>query len=102
MIYHIECLFIIFTLLHLSRPATILPSPCQRLCCSQTQFSQTLHTPLLSFSHIDLAWLTPAIPPHPHPDVELIQPTSVASPFAGIRHSSWAIPKLMRQAGENS
>jgi len=97
MLYHIECLFIIFTLLHLSRPATFLPSPFQRLSCSQTLFSQSLLTPLLSFSDSDLAWLTPAIPPHP--DVELIQPTSVASAFAGIRHSSLAIPELMRQGG---
>jgi hypothetical protein len=54
-------------------------------------------TPLLSFCHSDMALLTPAIPPHP--EVELVQPTSVASPSAGIGYSSLAVAKSMGQGG---
>ena len=56
-------------------------------------FSQPLSTPLLSFFHSDPARLPPPIVQHP--EVELIEPASVASPRAGICSSSSPIPKAV-------
>jgi hypothetical protein len=53
--------------------------------------------PLLSFCHSDMPWLAPPIPPHP--EVELIQPNSIASPRTGIGNSSFAVAKSMGQGG---
>jgi hypothetical protein len=54
-------------------------------------FSQSPSAPLLSFFHSDHARLPPPIAPHP--EVELIEPASVASPHAGICSSSSPFPK---------
>jgi hypothetical protein len=56
---------------------TLLPAQLQRLRCPSSSIPCSFLTPLLSFCHSDMAWQTPAIPPHPK--VELVQPTSVAS-----------------------
>jgi hypothetical protein len=60
-------------------------------------FSQFLSMPLslslLSFFHSDPARLPPPIVQHP--EVELIEPASVASPRAGICSSSSPIPKVV-------
>ena len=79
------------------RRHTLLPAPLQRLRCPSSSIPCSFLTPLLSFCHSDMAWLTPAIPPHP--EVELVQPTSVASPRAGIGYSSLAVAKSMGQGG---
>jgi hypothetical protein len=42
-------------------------------------------------------WQAPPVPPHP--EVELVLPTSVAPPRAGIGNSSIAVAKLMGQGG---
>ena len=68
----------------------------RRLCnvwSALASFSQALRTPLLS----DLARLPPPIVPHP--EVELIEPASVASPHAGICSSSSPDPKAVGQGG---
>jgi hypothetical protein len=72
-------------------------SQLQRLNCFLASFSQSLPTPLLSFFHSDLARLPPPIAPHP--EVELIEPASVASPHAGICSSSSPVPKAVGQGG---
>jgi hypothetical protein len=68
-----------------------------RLRCSLASFMHSLSSPLLGFFHSDLAWLTSSVAPHP--EVELIEPTSVASAQAGISLSSIAIAKRMGQGG---
>ena len=75
----------------------LLPTPLQRRCCPSSSIPCSFLAPLLSFCHSDMPWLAPPIPPHP--EVELIQPTSVAPPRAGIGNSSIAFAKLMRQDG---
>jgi hypothetical protein len=60
-------------------------------------FSQSLSTPLLSFFHSDPVRLPPPIVLHP--EVELIEPASVAYPHAGICSSSSPIPKAVGQGG---
>ena len=77
---------------------TLPPAPLQCLRCPSSSIPCTFLAPLLSLRHSDMAWLTPAIAPHP--DVELVQPTSVASPLAGIGHSSMAVfAKTMGHGG---
>ncbi len=75
--------------------AALFSSQLQRLNCSLASLSQSLPTPLLSFFHSDLARLPPPIAPHP--EVELIEPASVASPHAGICSSSSPVPKAVGQ-----
>ncbi len=93
--HHIFSSFISRSILvHSSLPsAALFSSPLQRLNCSLASFSQSLPTPLLSFFHSDLARLPPPIAPHP--EVELIEPASVASPHAGICSSSSPVPKAV-------
>jgi hypothetical protein len=71
--------------------------PLQRLNLFLASFSQLLPTPLLSFFHSDLARLPP--PMVPHPEVELIEPASAASPHAAICISSSPVAKSGRQGG---
>ena len=75
----------------------LLPTPLQRRCCPSSSIPRSFLAPLLSFCHSDMPWLAPPIPPHP--EVELVQPTSVAPPCAGLSNSSSAVAKLMRQGG---
>ena len=99
-IYHnISSLFISHSILVTSTPpgAALFSSPLQRLNCSLASFGQSLLTPLLSFCHSDLARLPPPIAPHP--EVELIEPASVASPHAGIRSSSGLVAEAVGQGG---
>jgi hypothetical protein len=76
---------------------TLLQAPLQRRNCPSSSITRSFLAPLLSFCHSDMPWLPPPI--LPHPEVELIQPTSVAPPRAGIGNSSIAFAKLMRQDG---
>ena len=62
------------------------PAPLQRLSCPLSSILCSFLTPLRRFFHSDMAWLAPAI--QPHPDVELVQPTSVSSPQ--IDGAGWA------------
>jgi hypothetical protein len=64
---------------------------CFTVSSALVSFSQSLSTPLLSFFHSDPARLPPPIAPHP--EVELIEPASVAYPHAGIYSSSSPVPK---------
>ena len=75
----------------------LLPAPLQRRSCPSSSILCSFLSPLLRFFHSDMAWLAPAIPPHP--EVELVQPTSVASPRTGVGNSSLAVAKLMGQGG---
>ncbi len=62
---------------------TLLPAPLQRRHCPSSSITRSFLALLLSFCHrdSDMQWLAPPI--QPHPEVELIQPTSVAPPSAG-------------------
>jgi hypothetical protein len=91
--YNISCSFISHSIHVSSTP----PGPCaalfssassqlHRLTCSLARFGQTRPTPLLSLCHSDLASLPPPIAPNP--EVDLIEPASVASPHARICSSS--------------
>ena len=75
----------------------LVQSPLQCLNFFLVSFSQSLPTPLLSFFHSDPARLLP--PMVPHPEVELIEPASVASPHTGICSSSSPVPKAAGQGG---
>jgi hypothetical protein len=78
--------------------AVLFSSPLQRLNCSLASFSQSFPTPLLSFCYSDPVRLP--LPIEPHPEVELIEPASVAtSPHAGICSSSSPVPKAVGQDG---
>jgi hypothetical protein len=77
--------------------AALFSSPLHRLNCSLASFSQSLPTPLLSFFHSDLARLPQHI--EPHPEVELMEPASVASPHAGICSSSSPVANAVGQGG---
>jgi hypothetical protein len=59
--------------------AVLFLLPLQCLNCSLQRFGQTLPMPLHSFYHSDLARLPQPIAPHP--EVELIEPASIASPL---------------------
>jgi hypothetical protein len=67
------------------------------VCSALASFSQFLSTTLLSFFHSDPARLPPPIAPHP--EVELIEPASIASPHAGICSGSSPVPKAVGQGG---
>ena len=77
--------------------AALFSSPLQRLNSSLASFCQSLPTPLLGFFHSDVARLPPPIAPHP--EVELIEPASVASPHAGICSSSSPVAEAVGQGG---
>ena len=100
-VYHMVCnirhLIILVFRLPLDRLFPLSSAPLHSLSCSLASFTQLLPSPSLSFFHIDLAWLTSSVAPHP--EVELIEPTSVASPQAGISLSSIMIAKRMGQGG---
>jgi hypothetical protein len=95
--------------LHSSPTASLSPAapPVQRssrrhfnVWSALASFSQSLSTPLLSFFHSDPARLPPRPPPiAPHPEVELIETASLASPHAGICSSSSPVPKAVGQGG---
>jgi hypothetical protein len=79
--------------LHSSPTASLSPAAPPVLCSSHCRFnvwtalasfSQSLSTPLLSFFHSDPARQQLPPPIAPHPEVELIEPASVASPHAGL------------------
>jgi hypothetical protein len=69
----------------------------QCLCCPSLSIPHSFLTPLFSFYSSDMVWLTHAIPPHTDSEVELVPPTSVASPCAGISYSSMAVVNLIGQ-----
>jgi hypothetical protein len=111
MIYIYVCIMVytIISFLHSSPTAslsTAAPLVQRSSCCRQcsfnvwtalASFSQSLSTPLLSFFHSDPARLPPPIAPHP--EVELIEPASIASPHAGICSSSSPVPDAVGQGG---
>ena len=97
MVCNIRHLIILVFRLPPDRFFPLSSAPLHRLSCSLASFTQSLPSPSLSFFHIDLAWLTSSVAPHP--EVELIEPTSVASPQAGISLSSIMIAKRMGQGG---
>ena len=97
MVCNIRHLIILVFRLPPDRLFQLSSAPLHRLSCSLASFTQLLPSPSLSFFHIDLAWLTSSVAPHP--EVELIEPTSVASPQAGISLSSIMIAKRMGQGG---
>ena len=68
--------------------AALFSSSLQRLNCSLASISQSFPTPLLSFFHSDLARLPPPIAPHP--EVELIEPASVASEWISSTGDFWS------------
>jgi hypothetical protein len=76
---------------------TLIPAPLQRRSCPSSSIPRSFLAPLLSIRHSDMPWLAPPI--RPHPEVELIQPTSVAPLRAGIGNSSIAVAKSMWQGG---
>ena len=94
-ITHNTCPLLISTVI--IRRHRLLPAPLQRLSCPSSSILCSFLSPLLRFFHSDMAWLAPAIPPHP--EVELVQPTSVASPRTGVGNSSLAVAKSMGQGG---
>jgi hypothetical protein len=99
-IYHnIFSSFISHCILVPSSPpgAALFSSQLQRLDCSLASFSQFLSTPLLSFFNSDHPRLPQPIASHP--EVELIEPASVASPHAGICSSSSPVLKAVGQGG---
>jgi hypothetical protein len=65
--------------------------------CQQSSIFCLFLMPLLSICHSDMQWLPPHI--QPHPEVELVLPTSVALPSAGISNSSFVVAKSMGQGG---
>ena len=91
MVCNIRHLIILVFRLPPDRFFPLSSAPLHRLSCSLASFTQSLPSPSLSFFHSDLAWLTSSVAPHP--EVELIEPTSVASPQAGISLSSITIAK---------
>jgi hypothetical protein len=105
-IYLYTMVYNITSSLHSSPTASLSlaapPMPRSSRCCfnvwtALASFSQSLSTPLLSFFYSDPARLPPPIAPHP--EVELIEPASVASPHAGICRSSSPVPKAVGQGG---
>ena len=70
----------------------LLPTPLQRRCCPSSSIPCSFLAPLLSFCHSYMQWLAPPIPPHP--EVKLVQPTSVAPPSAGNGNSSIAVAQI--------
>ena len=105
-IYVYTMVYTITSSLHSSPTASLSPAapPVQRssrrffnVRTALASFSQSLSTPLLSFFHSDPARLLP--PMVPHPEVELIEPASVASPHTGICSSSSPVPKAAGQGG---
>jgi hypothetical protein len=102
-IYHnIFSSFISYCILVPSTGPAAPPVPCSsrrrfNVLSALASFGQSLSTPLLSFFHSDPARQPPPIAPHP--EVELIEPASVASPHAGICSSSSPVPKAVGQGG---
>jgi hypothetical protein len=100
-IYHIVSVHSSLTASISSIPcAALFLSPLQRLNCSLPRFGQMPPTPLCSFYHSELARLPPPIAPHP--EVELIEHASVASPLdspghAGICSSSSPVAEAVGQ-----
>jgi hypothetical protein len=79
-------------------PTVLRSSRCRlNVWTALASFSQSLSTPLPSFFHSNSARLPPTIAPHP--ELELIEPASVASPHAGICSRSSPVPKAVGQGG---
>jgi hypothetical protein len=97
MVYNIRHLIILTFRLHPARFFPLSSAPLHRFRCLSSSFTRSLPSPLLSLCHSDFAWLTPSVAPHP--EVELIEPTSVASAPAGISLSSITISKRIGQRG---
>ena len=97
MVYNIRHLIILTFRLHPARFSPLSSAPIHRLRCSSSSFTRSLPSPPLSLCHSDFAWLTPSVAPHP--EVELIEPTSVASAPAGISLSAITISKRIGQGG---
>ena len=97
MVYNIRHLIILTFRLHPARFFPLSSAPLHRLSCSLSSFTCSLLSPPLSLCHSYFAWLTPSVAPHP--EVELIEPTSVASAPAGISLSSITISKRIGQGG---
>ena len=97
MVYNIRYLIILTFRLHPARFFPLSSAPLHRFRCLSSSFGRSLPSPLLSLCHSDFAWLTPSVAPHP--EVELIEPTSVASAPAGISLSSITISKRLGNVG---
>ena len=100
MVHNIRYLIISVFLLRVLTPVRLFPLssvPLHSLSCLLASFMHSLSSPLLCFFHSDLVWLTSSLAPHP--EVELIESTSVASAQAGISLSSITIAKQMGQGG---
>jgi hypothetical protein len=98
MLYNIicnMCVSIISTVI--IRWHTLLSVQLQCRSCPSSSIPRSFLTPLLSFCHSDMQWLAPPIQPLAHPEVELVQPTSVDPSSAGI--GSIAVAKWMGQCG---
>ena len=88
-------LIILVFLLRFLTPVGFFPlsfAPFHRLRCSLASFMHSLSSPLLGFFYSDLAWLTSFVAPQP--EVELIEPTSVAS--ARYMHARYMHVTCMR------
>ena len=83
MVYNIRHLIILTFRLHPARFFPLSSAPLHRFRCLSSSFTRSLPSPLLSLCHSDFAWLTPSVAPHP--EVELIEPASVASPLDSPR-----------------
>ena len=97
MLYNTRHSFILIFLLHPVRFLPLRSALLHSLSCSLSSFNHLLPSPLLSSCQSYLAWLSPSV--QPHPEVDLIEPTSVASAPAGISLSSIMIAKRMGQGG---
>ena len=97
MVYNFRHLIILTFRLHPARFSPLSSAPLHRLGCSMSSLTRSLPSPPLSFCHSDFAWLTPSVAPHP--EVELIEPTSVSSAPARISSSSITISKRIGQGG---
>ena len=97
MVYNIRHLIILTFRLHPARFFPLSSVPLHHFHCLSSLFTRLLFSPSLSLCHSDFAWLTPSVAPHP--EVELIEPTSVASAPAGISLSSITISKQIGQRG---
>jgi hypothetical protein len=99
-IYVYTTAYAITSSLHSSPTASLSQQPPRfNVWTALASFRQSLSTPLLSFFHSDPARQRLPPPIAPHPEVELIEPASVASPHAGICSSSSPVSKAVGQGG---
>ena len=97
MVHNIRYLIISVFLLIVLTPVRLFPLssvPLHSLSCLLASFMHSLSSPLLCIFHSDLVCSLA-----PHPEVELIESTSVASAQSGISLSSITIAKQMGQGG---